>query len=270
MSTTAEDAGVGQGRLRMKPKVRWGLIAAGLLMVVSCGGNVGNGQASGGRPDVDGNADDRSYVRAISLTPRGAQFGVPTSVRDLLPNRLVPSLGGAEPHPYVQSVVLVKSVSVEPEEAHDWSEADGEQSDPRVLSFGDPEADTRTWHASIEVSEVLAGADPSTLAAATNSSTVTVRLVTGGGSVDEQRFVSGMNSLAPSVWFLTTRAGWDDALDVVWMGRAIATVDDSGKLDFPLLRSPDGARVIPESITLDEIRKLGAEPVSIVEDLVPR
>lgn len=246
------------------------MLAALVLAAVALSGcgEAENGLGGQGFAGAGGGTVARlDYVEQLVPNPQGSLVGVPSRVTDLLPNRLVPGSDGAG-YPYVRTVVIGDVVSVAPERASVWPGTGAEGDDRQNVEFTNPKAESRTWLIRLAVEDVVAESDwRQAVEAAVDGDHVTVRFVTAGGPVDVERFQDQMSSLQGAVWFLKTRRVWDDAFDVAWMGRAVATIDGGGALRFPLLGTWEGARGDVAKTSLDELRALAKEPASIIEEL---
>lgn len=222
-------------------------------------------------------ADDatRAAWEYVSTSTGGDNVSVSRwagSVEHLLPNRHLYAEDGTY-EPVTDTVVLGTVQEVRPDAAYrERATADGEAR--QVVAFGSEQADYRTWLVTLELEEVLAGESPHELLPDSGAGQVTIRLTTNGGPVDEHLFTSGIQSLGRSVWFLRVRRSWSDAFDTGWFGRAVATVDEHGSLTFPLVQPGDGGPGLAAGgghgaagsgddvvTTVDDVRRLGAEPV---------
>lgn len=206
---------------------------------------------------TSGNASDVGYVRhAIGRGPE-ATIGVARRAVDLLPNRLHRVLGDRFA-PNTHTVIEARPIDIRPEAASDWPDA-GDGETPDRVAFDDSAAESRTWLVTLALEHILAGSAPKAVApTAATDDRVTVRLVSNGGEVDVDRFRSGILALEDSVWFL---ARFDDqppdAFTVAWFGKAVAEVNASGELEFPLLTPAERRELVTEGLTIESIRSAG-------------
>lgn len=221
-----------------------------LMLVSGCGGSP--------QEPTSASQDDASCSLSeptIRSLPRSARVPTARTVEELLPNRLFEVSEGRF-ESVSASVVVGEPTAVRPGAAYDWSDMTGDETSSRV-DFSDPDAETRTWLVTLAVHEVLGGVDPVHDGSADE---VTVSLTSSGALADGEALAARVEALGRSVWFLSGVDDGGDVLRVPWDGGAVAAVGVDGNLSFPFLPEARVDGSWPDSLRLDCLRALAAQP----------
>lgn len=224
----------------------------------------------GGEGSADSVSPDRAAVPYVlsqaAQADSGSTLGVADAVPELLPNWVFQRVGD-DYQSNSDTVVRGRPTDVRPAEALVWP-PDAEDGLGVEVPFDDPEAQSRSWIVSVAVTDVVVGAQPSTLVAGARNSVVQVRVISRGGPVDVSRYRAGLLGLGDSVWFLKARVGrpgQGDEFRIAWQGGAVATVGRGERLSFPLLGADLRGRVEDGVYTVSDLRSLGRRPTQRVE-----
>lgn len=190
---------------------------------------------------IDGAYSNRDYVF------------VPGSLAEYLPNRRYRGPDGRVTT-LTDAVVVGRVVSVTPGRAHYWPEDD--EAGPGIeVPFDDPRATSRTVHAEVAVTEVIAGE--------VTQRTIVVGFGIGTSSTELDTLTAGLPALGDLVLFLRRSGvfGYDPAVwGVAEDGAMLAEVEDGGRLSFPAIEPYRAERYLARNPTVDSLRAAGRQP----------
>ncbi len=212
-------------------------------------------QAAGADPEALAQAYRETIANAGGA---GSRVTAPESLVEYLPNTTYLVRNGAMVT-LSDAVVVGHVTSVSPGHAHDWP-ADAEDRPPVEVPFDDPRALSRTIHAEVAVTEVLAGR--------ITEDTVVV----GFGWGTETPFdvaARGLPALGNVLLFLEEDSpvfAHDRAVQygVAENGALLAEIDAGGRLTFPALEPYWADQFLARNPTLDSLRAAAQEPPRVV------
>ena len=219
------------------------------------------GLVADGPQTVDGPAIDPSAAREyvlerLRLTAHGVQISRAVDHRtlvDLLPNVEYQLADGRLVH-LTDLVVLGRVIGVEPV-AGFVSEDDEGLPDGAEVPFDDPDALWRTVHLTVEVEQSI-GTD------GVAPDVATVELPFHDLPEELPRWRSGLQSLGRAVFFLARTTSDHDLPRhrLIEVNDLLATVDDEGRLDLPVLSAARARSLLAATPTLDSLVAAGREP----------
>lgn len=122
-----------------------------------------------------------------------------------------------------------------------------------LTDFNDPKTQWRTFHATLDVAEVISG---------TANSQITVGLAFGP-DINVETVRKDLTTMKEVVMFLERSPvfGYDDTIyGVLGNGALIAQLDDQGTLTLPVLDANESAPLLVGSATLDTLRQAARGP----------
>jgi hypothetical protein len=239
----------------MKPKISatCGLLAF-LALVAACGQTPYRTDSatrpSPSVPDASSNVA-LDYLRGISeSTLSSAPDG---SITDLLTNTKYEIQTG-ELQTLCDAVVVGDIIDVQPGVGFTSTEEDPNGT---LTTFDDSQADWRTVHLRVKVSEVLSGK--------LEASEVTVGL---GLGADFRRTRQDLLDLPTTVFFLfhSPVYAYDNSLYALWRdGTTMTLVDNDGMLSMPGMDQALAAEKLRDVSTLDDLRAAAKEPDKVIK-----
>jgi hypothetical protein len=215
------------------------------------------GGAAAEAAGVDTERIAQEYRDIIGNTGGAASRPIaPESLVEFLPNRQYLVRNGTLTT-LTDAVVVGHVTSVSPGRAHDWPE--DIEPDGVEVPFDDPRAMSRTVHAEVAVTEVLAG------------EVATDTIVVGfafGASTPFDVIADGLPALGEVVFFLYAGSpvyAYDPGVwSVAEDGAVLAEVESDGRLTFPAVEPYRAEQWRVVTPTLDSLRVAAREPARVV------
>lgn len=194
---------------------------------------------------------------ALSARHDAASGGGPfDQVTDLLGNRLY-RVGDGAAKPLTTAVVVGRFVNVE--KGRGFTVQGNDAPSGQLTTFDDADALWRTIHATFEVESVVSGdAEPGP---------VRVGFALGADTPPDKVF-DDLLHLGRAVLFLSQSAvfDYDRSIHATSMdGALVAPVAADGKLSLPVLGPQEGAAMLRDASTLDELRQSASLPERIID-----
>lgn len=206
---------------------------------------------------VDAETSATAFTDAIrARSETGNRMSSPDSLKELLPNaqyRSPVANGGLFT---ISDAVIVGHVTrVSPGHAHYWP-PDAEDRPPIELAYDDPQAMSRTVHAEVTVTEVIAGQ------AATDTIVVGFAF---GAQMPFEVSAEGLPAMGEVVFFLesdSTVYAHDSAVQysVVEDGAMLAKVESGGRLTLPAVERGRSEQMVSQTATLQSLRAAAKQP----------
>ena len=214
------------------------------------GGDLGGSAAVAVDPEADA-ARLRTLIDGANSN-RDYAIG-PESLAEYLPNRQYRVRNGAITT-LTDAVVVGHVIGVTPGRARYWPEDD--EAGPGIeVPFDDPRAMSRTLHADVAVTEVVAGRIA--------EGTLVVGFAIGTSSEALDVMTAGLPALGDLVLFLR-RSGVFDYDPAVWGvaedGAMLAEVEEGGRLSMPAVEPYRAERFLARHPTLDSLRAAAQQP----------
>lgn len=186
----------------------------------------------------------------------GSRLVAPDSLVEVLPNMRYRSPFGGGLVTLSDAVVVGHVTGVRPGHAHYWP-ADAEDRPPVEVPFDDPRALSRTVHAEVAVTEVLAGQ--------VTQKTVVVGFGVGTSRQAFDLMAAGLPALGEMVLFLESDSpvyAHDAAVDygVAEDGAMLVEIGDGGRLSLPAIEPYRVERLLSATPTLDGLRAAARQP----------
>lgn len=210
-------------------------------------------------PGADTEAAAQEYRESIANTGgAGSRLTAPESLVEYLPN-IQYRLPAGNTVTLSEAVVVGHVTSVSPGHAHYWP-ADAEDRPPVEVPFDDPRALSRTIHAEVAVTEVIAGR--------ITEDTIVVGF-RWGTRTPFAVAAEGLPAMGDMVFFLEGDSpvfAHDRTVQygVAEDGAMLAEVGSDGRLTLPAIEPQRAERLLSETATLQSLRAAAQQPARVL------